>query len=171
MAAVKTKAKTKTKTKATARKKLDPIPKGYHSVTPYMVVDGAAAALDFYKKAFGAKERARMPGEGGKIMHCEFEIGDSVVMMADEFPEMGARSPKHYGGSPVTLHVYVTDVDAMFKRAVAAGASVKSEPKDQFYGDRSCGLADPFGHVWHLSTHVEEVSMEEMKRRMAGMKK
>src|SRR4029453_17994771 len=110
-----------------ARKKVSPIPKGYHTLTPYIIVDGAAAALDFYKKAFGAKEKGRIPGPGGKIGHCEFQIGDSILMMADEHADMGARGPKHYGGSAITLHLYVPNVDAMFKQAIAAGGVVKSE--------------------------------------------
>ena len=172
MAAVKMKSrpKTRAKAKSAAKKRVEPIPAGYHSVTPYMIVDNAAAALEFYKKAFGAKERGRFLGPGGKIMHCEFKVGDSIVMMADEFPEMDAKSPKAYGGSPITIAMYVRDVDARFDQAVAAGATVKRPVTNQFYGDRSGTLTDPFGHVWHLSTHVEDVSPAEMKRRMAQQK-
>jgi PhnB protein len=172
MAAVKTRAKSKAKAKAkpAGRKKVEPIPAGYNTVTPYLIVDNAAAALEFYKKAFGATERGRFLGPGGKIMHCEFKIGDSIVMMADEFPEMDARSPKAYGGSPISIGLYVKDVDARFNQAVAAGATAKRPVTNQFYGDRSGTLSDPFGHVWHLSTHVEDVSPAEMKRRMEQQK-
>ena len=170
MAAVKTKAKAKKQAKPAAKRRVKPIPDGYHTLTPYMIVDGAAAALDFYKRAFGARADVRMDGPGGKIMHCEFVIGDSKFMMADEFPEKGARSPKHYNGSPVSLHLYVPDVDSRFAKAVAAGASVKQAVTDQFYGDRSGTVIDPFGYTWHISTHMEDVSPKEMERRMAAMK-
>jgi PhnB protein len=142
-----------------------PIPEGYHTVTPYLVVHDAAKALEFYKKAFGATELMRFPGPGGKIMHAEIKIGDSPIMLADECPEMGSRSPRSIGGSSVGLMIYVEDVDAMAGRAVDAGAKVLSPVKDQFYGDRSGTFADPFGHVWTISTHKEDVSSEEMKRR------
>jgi len=173
MAAVKTKAKKKasSRSKPAAKKKVKPIPDGYHTLTPYMIVDGAAAALDFYKRAFGAKNALSIDGPGGKIMHCEFVIGDSKFMMADEFPEKGARSPKTYNGSPISLHLYVPDVDSRFQKAVAAGATVKRPLTDQFYGDRSGTVIDPFGHTWHISTHVEDVTPAEMERRMAAMKK
>ena len=157
--------------RAGTRKVVKPIPEGYHSVTPYLCVDGAADAIAFYKKAFGAKERMRMAAPGGKVAHAEITIGDSILMMADEFPEMDFRSPKARGGTPVTLHVYVKNVDQAFARAVDAGATVKQPVKNQFYGDRSGTLQDPFGHVWHLSTHVEELSMKEiMKRGEEAMK-
>jgi uncharacterized glyoxalase superfamily protein PhnB len=168
---MKTKARTKEAKARPAKKIVKPIPAGYHTLTPYMIVDGAAAALDFYKRAFGAKADVRMDGPGGKIMHCEFEIGDSKFMMADEFPERGARGPKHYNGSPVSLHLYVPDVDSRFKKAVDAGASVKQPVTDQFYGDRSGTVIDPFGYTWHISTHTEDVAPAEMERRMAAMKK
>ena len=148
-----------------------PIPDGYHSVTPYLIVDDGARAIDFYKQAFGAKELMRMPAPGGKIGHAEIKIGDSVIMLADEAPEMDARSAKHYGGSPVSLMVYVDDVDNLFPRAVAAGAKEVRPVADQFYGDRSGTVKDPFGHSWHLSTHKEDVSPEEMKKRMDAMHK
>jgi PhnB protein len=147
-----------------------PIPDGYHTLTPYLIVQGAASALDYYKKAFGARELVRMPGPGGKVMHAEIRIGDSTIMLADEFPEMGARSPQTLGGSAVGLMLYVEDVDASFDRAVAAGGKVQRPVKDQFYGDRSGTLADPFGHVWTISTHKEDVSPEEMRKRMEAMK-
>lgn len=147
------------------KKAVPPIPKGYHSVTPYLCVDGAAGAIDFYKKAFGAKERMRMEMPGGKIGHAEISIGDSILMMADEHPELEFLSPRTRGGTPVTLHVYVRKVDEAFARAVAAGATVKQPLKDQFYGDRSGTLQDPFGHIWHLSQHIEELSMKEIRKR------
>jgi PhnB protein len=148
-----------------------PIPDGYHSVTPYLIVDDGARAIDFYKQAFGAKELMRMPAPGGKIGHAEIKIGDSVIMLADEAPDMDARSAKHFGGSPVSLMVYVDDVDSLFPRAVAAGAKEVRPVADQFYGDRSGTVKDPFGHSWHLSTHKEDVSPEEMKKRMDAMHK
>jgi len=151
--------------------KVKPIPDGYHSITPYLIVDDGAQAIEFYKKAFNAKEIMRMPGPGGKIGHAEIKIGDSVVMLADEAPEMDARSAKHYGGSPVTLLVYVEDVDKLFPQAVAAGAKEMRPVADQFYGDRSGTVKDPFGHSWHLSTHKEDVSEDEMKKRMEAMPK
>src|SRR4051812_16085311 len=147
------------------------IPAGYHSVTPYLIVDGGAAALDFYQKAFGAKIMFQMPGPGGKVMHAEIRIGDSVVMLADAFPEMDARSPKSLGGSPVGLLIYVEDVDARFAQAIAAGATEVRPVKDQFYGDRSGTLIDPFGHKWTLATHVEDVSVEETQRRFGAAMK
>ena len=148
-----------------------PIPEGYHSITPYLVCKGAAAALDFYQKAFGAVELFRMPGPGGKIGHAEMKIGDSPIMLADEHPEMGHQSPQTYGGSPVGIVLYVPNVDEVFKKAVAAGAVVKRPLQDQFYGDRSATVSDPFGHVWTISTHIEDVPPEEMDKRMkAAMK-
>lgn len=141
------------------------IPDGYHSVTPYLIITGAAEAIDYYKKAFGATELLRMPAPGGKIGHAEIKIGDSPIMLADEFPEMGYKSPQTLGGSPVSIMIYVADVDTVFDQAVAAGGKVQRPVKDQFYGDRSGTLADPFGHVWHVATHKEDVSGEEMERR------
>jgi PhnB protein len=148
-----------------------PIPDGHHTATPYMIVSGGAAALDYYKKAFGAEELMRMGGPGGKVMHAEFQIGDSRIMIADEFPEMGAKSPKTLGGSPMSLCLYVNDCDTVFDRAIAAGGTVVRPLMNQFYGDRSGTLTDPFGHQWTVSTHVEDVSPEEMDRRMAEMQK
>lgn len=142
-----------------------PIPEGYHSVTPYLIVKGAAAAIDFYKRAFGATESVRMPGPDGKIGHAEIRIGDSTIMLADEYPDMGYRSPQSLGGAGVSLMVYVEKVDETFKRALAAGAKELRPIADQFYGDRSGTLQDPFGHVWTVSTHVEDVPPEEMRRR------
>jgi PhnB protein len=141
------------------------IPDGYHSVTPYLIITGAAEAIDYYKKAFGATELLRMPAPDGKIGHAEIKIGDSPIMLADEFPEMGYKSPQTLGGSPVSIMIYVEDVDTVFDQAVAAGGKVQRPVKDQFYGDRSGTLEDPFGHVWHVTTHKEDVSVEEMERR------
>ncbi len=143
-----------------------PIPEGYHSVTPYLSIDGAAEAIEFYKKAFGAKELYRMPAPDGRIGHAEIQIGDSRIMLADENPEMGGRSPKSLGGSPVGLMVYVEDVDHQFQQAMAAGAQVTRPPKDQFYGDRSGTLEDPFGHKWTLGTHIKDMAPNEMEKRM-----
>ena len=144
-----------------------PIPEGFHSVTPYLCVNDAAGALEFYKKAFGATELMRMPDPSGRIGHAEIKIGDSIIMLADEFPEMGFRSPRTLGGSPFAIYLYVEDVDAVFGQAVAAGGKLVKEVKDQFYGDRSGGLEDPFGHVWYVSTHKEDVSPEEVRKRAA----
>ena len=145
------------------------IPAGYHTLTPYLVVNGAARALEFYKQAFGATEVARMPGPGGKIMHAEIKIGDSHLMLADEFPEMDARSPQTIGGTPVGLMLYFEDADAVFARAVSAGAKVLRPVQDQFYGDRSGTVADPFEHKWTISTHKEDLSMEEIQKRAAAL--
>jgi PhnB protein len=144
------------------------IPDGYHNVTPYLIVNDAAAAIEFYKKAFGATELMRMPKPNGKIGHAEIRIGDSPIMLADEAPEMGARSPRTFGGSPVSIFLYVDDVDTTFARAVDGGAKVQRPLADQFYGDRTGGVEDPFGHVWYIATHVEDVSPEEMKKRAAA---
>jgi PhnB protein len=145
-----------------------PIPDGYHSVTPYLIVDDAARALEFYKKAFGAKELLRMPKPNGKIGHAEIKVGDSTIMLADESPEVGARSPRSFGGSPVSIFLYVEDVDTTFAKAVDAGGKVQRPVADQFYGDRMGGIEDPFGHAWYIATHVEDVSPEEMKKRAAA---
>jgi PhnB protein len=145
-----------------------PVPEGYHSVTPYLIVDGAAAALEFYGKAFGAAELFRMP-MGDRIGHAEMRIGDSIVMLADEWPDMGYLGPRTRGGSAVGLMIYVPDVDALFGRALAAGATQERAVQDQFYGDRSGNLVDPFGHRWTIATHVEDVSPAEMQRRMQGL--
>ncbi|MFL5349510.1 MAG: VOC family protein [Hyalangium sp.] len=148
-----------------------PIPEGYHTVTPYLIVKGAARALDFYKKAFNATELYRMEGPGGTVGHAEFKIGNSIIMISDESPQMGAKSPETLGGSPAGFCIYVENVDALFKQAISAGAKEERPLKDQFYGDRSGMVRDPFGHQWTLATHVEDVAPEEMKRRMdAAMK-
>ena len=149
--------------------KVKAIPEGYHSVTPYLIVDGAAAAIEFYKKVFGAVEVMRMPAPGGRIGHAEIRIGDSHVMLADENPEMNARSPKTVGGSPLSLLVYVENVDEVVQRAVAAGARLERAVEDKFYGDRMGAIQDPFGHQWYVGTHIEDVTPEEMKKRMAAM--
>lgn len=143
------------------------IPEGYHSLTPYLAVDDGARAIAFYQEAFGATEVMRMPRPDGKVGHAELQIGDSRIMLADEYPDMGFRSPKTYGGSPVGLHLYVEDVDAVARQAVAAGAKELRPVKDQFYGDRTGSFEDPFGHVWHIATHKEDLSPDELKRRAA----
>ena len=142
-----------------------PIPDGYHTVTPYLIIKGAGDAIEFYQKAFGATELFRLSMPGGKIGHAEIKIGDSPIMLADEFPEMGYKSPQALGGSPVSLMIYVTDVDTIFNQAVAAGATVKEAVSDKFYGDRMGTVTDPFGHIWHVATHKEDVSLEEMEKR------
>jgi PhnB protein len=144
-----------------------PIPEDYPRVTPYLIVDGAAAAIDFYTSVLGATERMRMGGPEGKVGHAELEIGDSVIMLADEHPEIDARGPRSVGGTPVSLHVYVEDADRVFERAIEAGATALRPVEDQFYGDRLGTFEDPFGHQWNIATHVEDVSSEEMSKRMA----
>ena len=144
-----------------------PIPEGYPQVTPYLSVDGAGAAIDFYSKVFGATERMRMPAPEGRIGHAELQIGDSLIMLADEFPDGGVRSPKAIGGSPVTIFVYVEDVDAVFERALDEGATATRQVENQFYGDRSGQFEDPFGHRWSVATHVEDVPPGEMEKRAA----
>lgn len=145
------------------------IPTGYAGVTPYLIIRDASRAIDFYKKAFGATELMRFPGPDGKIGHAELKIGQGIIMLADESPEMGHKSPLSLGGTPISLMFYVADVDAQFGRAVAAGGTVKNPLKDQFYGDRSGTITDPFGHVWTIATHTEDVSADEMQRRLAAM--
>jgi PhnB protein len=144
------------------------IPDGYNTVTPYLIVKGAAAALDYYQRAFGATELLRMPDAHGRIAHAEIKIGDSVIMLADEHPEMGHRGPAALGGTPVSILLYVEDVDAVFDRAVKAGGKSRRPVADQFYGDRMGTLEDPFGHVWTVGTHTEDLSPEEMNKRMAA---
>jgi PhnB protein len=152
-----------------ARMPVKPIPDGYRSVTPYLAVRQAADAIEYYRRAFGAKERMRLTAPDGKVGHAELEIGDSVIMLADEHPEMDFRSPATYGGAAVSLHLYVKDVDASFRKAIDAGGKPVRPVQDQFYGDRSGTLRDPFGHVWHLATHKEDVSPEEIDRRAQAM--
>ena len=146
-----------------------PIPPDYAGVTSYLIVRGAAKAIDFYKAAFNAVETGRMPGPDGRLMHAAVKIGDSTLMLVDEMLEYGAKSPKSLGGSAVTLHLYVDDVDAAFARAVAAGAKVTMPLADQFWGDRYGQLEDPFGHKWSIATHKRDVTPEEMKKAMAQM--
>lgn len=142
-----------------------PVPEGYHTLTPYLAVDDATAAIEFYQRAFGAKERVRMHGPDGMIAHAELEIGDSKVMLADPFPQASTRPPKELGGTSVSVFVYVENVDEVFQRAVDAGATATMEPDDQFWGDRFGSVTDPFGHSWQISTHVEDVPPEEMEKR------
>ncbi len=149
---------------------VNPIPKGYHSLTPYLIVNNASEAIEFYKKAFGAKEIFRMDAPNGKIGHCELQIGDSRIMMADEHPEMGANAPSSEGGRAFSLLIYVENVDEVFNRAVEAGAKVIKPLKNEFYGDRMGTIQDPFGHNWNLGMHVENVSPEEMKIRLEKFK-
>jgi PhnB protein len=151
--------------------KVNPVPEDMHSVTPHLVCAGAAEAIEFYKKAFGAVEAARVPGPGGKLMHAMIRIGDSAVMLVDEMPEWGALGPKSLNGSPVTIHLYVENADASFERAVKAGAKVTMPLADQFWGDRYGKLVDPFGHHWSIATHVRDVSMEEAQQAMKAMQK
>ena len=140
-------------------------PDGYHTATPYLIVNNAAAAIDFYKRAFGATELVRMDMPGGRIGHAEIKIGDSPIMLADEFPEMNARGPHAIGGTPVSIMLYVDDVDAIVKRAETAGAKITRPVENMFYGDRTGGLEDPFGHHWHIATHKEDVHPEELRKR------
>jgi PhnB protein len=142
-----------------------PIPEGYHTLAPYLAVDNADEAIDYYKEAFGAKERVRMEAPGGAIGHAELEIGDSVVMLSDPFPQASTKSPKELGGSSVSVFMYVEDVDAVVKQAVDAGATVLMEVADQFWGDRFGTVQDPFGHTWSVATHVEDVPPEEIAER------
>jgi PhnB protein len=146
-----------------------PIPDGYHSVTPYLIIKGASKAIEYYKKAFGAVELFRMPGPNDMVMHAEIKIGDSPIMLADESQEMGWKSPTTYGGTPASLMIYVPDVDTVYKQALSVGGKELKPLMDQFYGDRSGTLTDPFGHVWTVATHKEDVSPDEMAKRMAAM--
>jgi PhnB protein len=146
---------------------VSPIPEGYPRLTPYLIVDGAGDAIEFYSSVLGAKERMRMDAPGGRVGHAELELGDSLIMIADEHPEMNALGPRAVGGSPVSLHVYVDDADAIFNRALEAGAKEVRPMEDRFYGDRIGSFEDPFGHQWHVATHVEDVPPDEMERRAA----
>ncbi|MBZ5686482.1 MAG: VOC family protein [Acidobacteriia bacterium] len=143
-----------------------PIPEGYHTLTPFLTVRNAMRAIEFYKQAFGAQERGVAKGPDGKVMHAELKIGDSVIMLSDEFPEFGSLSPQSIGGSSMGLHIYIENVDAAFDRAVKAGAQVEMPVADQFWGDRYGKLKDPFGHKWSIATHVKDMSADEMKRSM-----
>jgi PhnB protein len=147
------------------KEKVHYIPKGYNSVTPYLIIKGAARAIDYYKDVFGAKEVMRMGAPNGRIGHAELEIGGSRIMMADEFPEMGHRSPENIGASPVSILLYVEDVDATVAKAVASGAKILKPVADQFYGDRMGFIQDPFGHLWGVATHVEDLSQQELEER------
>ncbi|MFF3618910.1 VOC family protein [Streptomyces sp. NPDC002467] len=144
---------------------VQPVPEGYPRVTPYLCVDGAAAAIDFYVSVLGARERMRMSAPEGRIGHAELELGNSLVMLADEHPEMDFRSPAAVGGTPVTLHVYVEDVDAVFAEALARGATELRPVRDEFYGDRTGQFQDPFGHRWNVASHIEDVQPDEMRKR------
>jgi PhnB protein len=147
------------------------VPEGYHTATPYLVVRGGSRAIDFYKKAFGAQERFRLSrGAGGGIAHAELSIGDSHLMLADESPETGSRSPESLGGTPASVFLYVENVDEVFRKAVAAGAKPTLTPQVMFWGDRYAKVSDPFGHQWQIATHVEDVPPEEMERRMAAVR-
>lgn len=148
-----------------------PIPEGYHSITPYLIIDGASEAIEFYRKVLGATEIMRMPAPGGKIAHAEIQIGDSRVMLADEHLEMGARGPRTVGGTSVMIHVYLENVDEVAERAEEAGAKMVRPLQDQFYGDRSGMFVDPFGHGWAIATHTEDVCGEDLARRAAEMGK
>ena len=165
--AAKTNKKSSKKIVTKRKKKVAPIPKGYHSIIPYLIINNAAKAIDFYKKAFGAKEVCRMERPDGKIGHAELKIGDSKIMLADECPEMGAHSPHAGGNSSISIHFYTKNVDDVVKKAVSAGAKLKRAVQDMFYGDRCGSLEDPYGHNWHVSTHIEDVSKAMMKKRAA----
>jgi PhnB protein len=145
--------------------KVNAIPAGYHSLTPYLVVNEASRAIEFYKQAFGAKETVRMGGPGGKVGHAEMKIGDSMIMLSDEMPGSGNRSPQSLGGSPVSIFMYVESVDSVFDQAVKAGAKADMPPQDMFWGDRFGKLTDPFGHAWAVATHIEDVAPQEMEKR------
>ena len=151
--------------------KVNPIPDGYHTATPYLIVNGAGQAIDFYKKAFGATELFRMAQPDGKVGHAEIQIGNSRIMLADEHPQMGARGPQAYGGSPISLMLYVENVDSVAAQAVAAGGKLTRPVKNQFYGDRSGAVTDPFGHQWHIATHVEDVPPDQLQQRAAAAMK
>lgn len=142
-----------------------PIPEGYHTLSPYLAVDDGAGAIEFYKRALGATEKSRMEGPGGKIMHAELAIGDSVVMLSDAWPGSSTQSPKQAGTATAGVFIFTEDIDALFKQAVDAGATSVSDPEDMFWGDRFGTLTDPFGHVWHMATHIEDVSEDEMRQR------
>jgi PhnB protein len=147
------------------------IPEGYEGATPYLIIKGAVAALEFYKKAFGATELMRIQAPGGTVGHAEIKVGKAIIMLADEFPDMNCKSPQSFGGSPVSMMLYVQDVDAFVSRAVAAGAKLQRPVKNQFYGDRSGSLEDPFGHQWHIATHIENVPPDEMAKRAETYRK
>jgi len=153
--------------KKAAKKKVAPIPRGYSSVTPYLFLRGAVKAIDFYKQAFGAKEKLRMQGPDGKIAHAELTIGNSIVMLGDEMPQMGITAPQTVGGTTAALFIYTKDVDALYAKATSAGCSSEQPPTDMFWGDRYAKLVDPFGHKWSMATHIEDLSPKEMAKRGA----
>jgi PhnB protein len=144
---------------------VQPVPEGYHTVTPYLAVDNAAEAIDFYRRAFGAKERARIAGPGDSVMHAELEVGDSLVMLSDPFPQASTTPPKELGGTSASVFMYVEDIDAVYRQAIDAGATSLMEPDDMFWGDRFGSVQDPFGHSWTIATHIEDLEPEEMRRR------
>lgn len=160
----------KKSTKKGSKKSIASIPKGYSSITPYLIMSNAWDAINFYKKIFAAKEIMRFEKADKTIGHAELKIGDTMIMLADENPDMKARGPKSYGGSPVVIHLYINDVDKVIDRAVTAGATLVRPIDNQFYGDRTGTVVDPYGHIWHIATHVEDVSPAEMKKRMAAMR-
>jgi PhnB protein len=153
------------------RAKVKPIPDGYHTITPYLSVNGATAAIEFYKRAFGAREVLKLAQPDGRVGHAELQIGESRIMLADEFPQMDFRSPPSIGGTAVHLHMYVENADAIVNQAVAAGAKLLRPVEDQFYGDRLGTVVDPYGHVWHVSTHTQDLSMDELRKRAAAKHK
>ncbi len=157
------------KTVVRKKKKVLAIPKGYNNVTPYLIVNNAAKAIEFYKKAFGAKQKMRMDHPGGRVAHAELQIGDTKIMLADECPEMHAMGPKNYGGSAITIHLYVKNVDAIIKKALSAHAKLIRPIQNMFYGDRAGTIEDPHGHVWYVATHVENVTPREMRKRAASL--
>jgi PhnB protein len=165
----KTKKKVTKKVGVKRKKKVLAIPKGYHSITPYLIVNHAAKAIDFYKKVFGAKEVMRMEHKNGKVGHAELKIGDAKIMLADEYPEMGVHSPRAYGGSAVSIHLYVKDVDTTVAKAISAGAKLARPVENMFYGDRSGMIEDPYGHKWYVSTHVEDVSPATIRKRAEAL--
>jgi PhnB protein len=142
-----------------------PVPEGYHTITPYLAVENASEAIDFYQRAFGAQERVRMDGPGGSVMHAELQVGDSMIMLSDPFPQSSTTPPKQLGGTSVSIFAYVENIDDVYKQAVDAGASSLMEPDDMFWGDRFGSVQDPFGHSWTIATHIEDVEPEEMQRR------
>ena len=156
-------------TRKAQKKKVSAIPKGYHSITPYLIIEDASAAIEFYKRAFGAKEVLRMGKPGGKVGHAELKFGDAKIMLADEYPEMQARGPQAFGGSPVSIHLYVKNVDATVEKALAAGGKWLRPIENMFYGDRSGAVVDPFGYTWNIATHVEDVTPAQLKKRAAAL--
>jgi PhnB protein len=171
---MKRKAKAKKASKKSVKKvvkKVQPIPAGYNAVTPYLAIQGAAQAIEFYKKVFGAKEVMRMPGPAGKLGHVEIKVGDSKVMLADESPAMNFLGPQAHNGTPVHIHLYVKNVDETVARAIESGAKMMKAAQDMFYGDRTAAIEDPFGHFWHVSTHIRDVTMKEMKKAAEEMMK